>query len=532
MRDIKKRSIFIILMVLSLFSALLFGISISSNAVSAAEKAAQVAVVTEENRDVWLNTPIRQGSEETFAPESRRFQGIPSVVVTETGRVWVLWQTGGVTEPDPQNLNYFVAAFSDDGGKSWNDPAILIYHDTARLMPYAIWLNEDGELFLGYSHNSANKWLVVVENPDAPLKDLRVRGPFDTGMNILALNKPTLLKNGEWLTAGRTPGNNASVSVYSSKDKGYTWQFKGTFVSNVEKTAPEPMIVQHNDGSLEMLCRVEKGENGGVEAAVSLDNGFSWVKKELPSNSVFVSPGSRFYYGRLTSGNLIFCTNNSTSARSDLTVYLSEDDGETWSDGLILDDRAEVSYPDIAQDGDGNIYIVYDKGRTLEKEIRLSVVTEEEIKSGYLILRDRIALPIAKDNAYADIVSVENAKGFISVLAGTDRAKVLASLPETLKVKGSDGETYELEGKWRCNDYDSSAGAVNRIEFNTVLPLKLQDPKQLLKIYAVVEEGKSGGCSSSVSGNFWGCLLLMPCIFCVALKRVGNRKHISERKHA
>ena len=35
-------------------------------------------------------------------------------------------------------------------------------------------------------------------------------------------------------------------------------------------------------------------------------------------------------------------------------------DGKSWSGGLLLDERTAVSYPDIAQSPDGDIYVCQD----------------------------------------------------------------------------------------------------------------------------------------------------------------------------
>lgn len=49
--------------------------------------------------------------------------------------------------------------------------------------------------------------------------------------------------------------------------------------------------------------------------------------------------------------------------RKGLYVRISGDDGDLWSDGLMLDECDEVSYPDGVQDDDGRIYIIYDRLR-------------------------------------------------------------------------------------------------------------------------------------------------------------------------
>ncbi len=67
------------------------------------------------------------------------------------------------------------------------------------------------------------------------------------------------------------------------------------------------------------------------------------------------------------------------TGRSHLTAFLSTDDGETWQGGLLLDERANVSYPDGAQTADGRIYIIYDRERYDAKEILMAVFSEADV---------------------------------------------------------------------------------------------------------------------------------------------------------
>jgi hypothetical protein len=65
-----------------------------------------------------------------------------------------------------------------------------------------------------------------------------------------------------------------------------------------------------------------------------------------------------------------------------LTAYLSDDDGRSWTGGLLLDERATVSYPDGTQGADGTIFIVYDRDRRTAREILLSSFNEQDILKG------------------------------------------------------------------------------------------------------------------------------------------------------
>ena len=78
-----------------------------------------------------------------------------------------------------------------------------------------------------------------------------------------------------------------------------------------------------------------------------------------------------------------------------MKVCLSEDDGATWPYELILDTRANISYPDLAEGENGEIFIVHDRERdnriglnrdtwisTAAKEILLSKITVQDIYNG------------------------------------------------------------------------------------------------------------------------------------------------------
>ena len=68
--------------------------------------------------------------------------------------------------------------------------------------------------------------------------------------------------------------------------------------------------------------------------------------------------------------------------RSHLTAFLSDDDGRTWSSGLLLDGRDAVTYPDGFEDTDKTIVITYDRNRSGEREILMARFTEEDVLRG------------------------------------------------------------------------------------------------------------------------------------------------------
>lgn len=59
-------------------------------------------------------------------------------------------------------------------------------------------------------------------------------------------------------------------------------------------------------------------------------------------------------------------------ARNGFQLMYSED-GVDFSHVMVLDDRARVSYAEMVEDGDGTLYVVYDRERN--NKIRKSIVT-------------------------------------------------------------------------------------------------------------------------------------------------------------
>ena len=126
----------------------------------------------------------------------------------------------------------------------------------------------------------------------------------------------------------------------------------------------------------------------GIGESVSTDGGKTWSEV---APSAITHTVARFFIRRLNSGRLLlvkhvtpaaYAKGPSHLARSHLTAFLSDDDGKTWSDGLLLDARSSVSYPDGVQSPEGLIYLIYDFDRGGAKQILMAVFTEEDVLAG------------------------------------------------------------------------------------------------------------------------------------------------------
>jgi len=149
------------------------------------------------------------------------------------------------------------------------------------------------------------------------------------------------------------------------------------------------MILELRDGRLAMFVRTRYG----IGVSYSYDGGKNWTKGE---DSGLGGPCSRFSITRLKSGRILLVNHYHYIGRSHLTAMLSEDECKTWKYKLLLDERTDVSYPDVKESDDGYIYITYDRERgaalnsldhvySKAREILFAKVTENDIINGKIV---------------------------------------------------------------------------------------------------------------------------------------------------
>ena len=347
---------------------------------------------------------------EEYASHSRNWQGIPSIERADNGRLWMTWYSGGVTE---DNDNYALLITSEDDGETWTEPVVVIDPPGAtRAWDPCLWRDPAGRMWWTWTQTAPMPgeawdgrgaiWAMIADNPgDA---NPNWSEPRWLGHGV-ALNKPLFTTKGEWLLPRtlwwmfeqfpdlepiRKPG------VLRSTDDGETWEWRGGALID-ERVFDEPMVVEKRDGTLWMLMRTRTG----IAESFSMDGGVSWSRGRP---SAFASPSSRFHFRRVNSGRLMLVNHvgNPERARSHLTVMLSDDDGATWPHRLLLDERATVSYPDVAEGPDGVFHICYDRNRYEDLEVYMAVLTEEDIVAGRPVSkRARLKVLVNKGGASA-----------------------------------------------------------------------------------------------------------------------------------
>jgi predicted neuraminidase len=319
----------------------------------------------------------------------RTWQGIPGLERTAKGRVFFSWFTGGPKEPAPDNT--VVLSHSDDGGKTFSAPQAmgLPLNDGTRCFDPTLWIDPKGRLWYIFNRGNGKTaqhdvWARICDDPDAsPLVwGAEFRVGYD-GPYAFRMNKPTVLSTGDWIM----PVTHATETIRSwfagpkqlqgvgiSTDEGKTWGLHGAL--KAPEWALECMVTELKDGRLWLLTRTG---GGFLWESHSTDKGRTWSEAKT---STIANPGSRFFIRRLASGNLLLVNHYRFKGRSHLTAQLSTDDGATWNDGLLLDERGGVSYPDGVQDKDGLVWLTYDRDRNGAGEILLAKFREEDVVAG------------------------------------------------------------------------------------------------------------------------------------------------------
>ncbi|MFM8905474.1 MAG: sialidase family protein, partial [Verrucomicrobiota bacterium] len=321
--------------------------------------------------------------------------------ITHGGRLWAAWYVGTTPGAKIETCPnaYVVVSTSGDGGKTWKEVLALDPDGPGPLkaMDPRPWVDSTGKLWIiwhvtinGVSHVYQTKKAWAITADDAEVESPAWSKPRYIADGVM-INKPVVLSNGDWLFVGhdRKSVESAMLKAVVSEDKGQTFKVRGQIEVSHELHAIEPMPVERKDGSLWMLTRT--GDAGdlmtpqGISELTSTDRGISWT---APKPSAIKHTASRFHISRLQSGNLLLVKHSAIDVdlttvgkkmRRELTAFISQDDGKSWSKGLMIDERIGCSYPDAQQSADGTIYLTWDFNRSKDQEILMTTFREEDV---------------------------------------------------------------------------------------------------------------------------------------------------------
>jgi predicted neuraminidase len=176
---------------------------------------------------------------------------------------------------------------------------------------------------------------------------------------------------------------NCSLAAFT-EDGGQTWEFSKPMILSSFGNI-QPAFVRKRNGNIVAFMR-SGGAVRQIRRAESGDGGMNWT--EVPLN--IPNPGSSVAAVGLKSGNWLLVCNDTERGRHIETVYMSDDEGQTWKWNRRLESFPDpqgytASYPTVIQAADGSIHCTYtfqDKAHFEGEVIKHARFDEAWVKAG------------------------------------------------------------------------------------------------------------------------------------------------------
>ncbi len=327
------------------------------------------------NKTTADGAPVFQDLFNTSMTEGVECYRIPAIVTAPNGDV-----IAAIDERVPncgdlkwsRDINIIVRRSVDDGktwsnietvinfpdGQSASDPSMIVDNITKEIFLFYNFMNLDTEKDVYYLH--------VVKSSD----NGKTWGkPEDITSQIA---KPEWKNDFKFITSGRgiqtrsgkllhTMVNlNSGLHIFGSDDHGKTWSFINTAI----QPADESKIIELTDGTLMINARVNSAGMRYVHR--STDEGTSWTTTPAPE---LIDPGCNASIIRYTDtkdgydkNRLLFSNAKSEKGRVNMTVRISYDEGNTWSEGkTIYEGSSAYSDMTILENGDIGLFFEQDE---------------------------------------------------------------------------------------------------------------------------------------------------------------------------
>jgi len=294
---------------------------------------------------------------------------IPALVVASNGDLIAAIDERGPSCADLKandNIN-IVIRNSKDNGKTWTDIRTLVDYPLGQSAsdPSFIADRKSGTIFLFYNYMDLNKakdiyYLHVMKSTDNGESWSK---PEDITNQI---SKPEWYGDFKFITSGKGTQTASGVLlhtlvnlkhgvfVFGSNDHGKTWFLRDTPLN----PADESKIIELSDGSWMVNSRVNSP--GMRYVHISKDQGKSWASRADPA---LVDPACNAAIIRYVHKNincLLFVNAESKDARKNLSIKISYDEGNTWTNGKTIYAGA-AAYSDLVVMKNGEIGMLFEK---------------------------------------------------------------------------------------------------------------------------------------------------------------------------
>lgn len=318
---------------------------------------------------------------------------IPAIITASNGDLLVaiderVPSCGDLKWSDDINI---VMRRSHDNGKTWTATERIVDEPLGEAAsdPSMILDSETDEIFLFYNYMNH-----FTEKNVYYLKLIRSKDNGKTWSSpkdiTSQITKPDWKNDFKFITSGRGTQTidgrllhtlvniEKGLHVFGSNDHGENWYL----IENSILPADESKIIELANGNWMINSRVKDAGHRYIH--ISSDEGQTW---ETTKDTSLVDPAcnaSIIRYPAELAGDdknrLIFCNANSSSSRTNLTLRLSYDEGQSWSSGKTIYSGA-AAYSTISILENGDIGIVFEKDEYKENvflNVSLDWLTDKE----------------------------------------------------------------------------------------------------------------------------------------------------------
>jgi predicted neuraminidase len=294
----------------------------------------------------------------------------PVVFLNNRNKLFLVWIAVQAHKWECSILRYRISEnYVTDGAPVWN------WQDNILLAPNDSFATETAVKFKQLTKNTSGSGLY------APLyDDMIIEASKDfakRSIGWMTRIKPLKLANGRILLPLYSDGFNMSM-VAISDDDGDTWHASLPIVG---RGNVQPALVQKKNGNIVAYMRDNGDAPSKVQTSESMDNGYSWSaaqKTNIPNEaSVELLV--------LRDGRWAFVGDDEDDGRYRLSLYLSDDEGQTWKWKRTLENdeqkNSRFSYPCLIQTDDGLLHMSYSYSVGKEGEsIKYVVIDPKAIK--------------------------------------------------------------------------------------------------------------------------------------------------------
>ncbi len=276
---------------------------------------------------------------------------------TDGGQTWSRPAVAMDSGPGEANGNGDPCILQDSKGRLWIQSLACHFLGNSLSVSAAGWdEKKTGQWVMTYSDDDGKTWSREFVNPTRQIKKEEwtciLAGP---GSGI-TMSDGTIVFPAQIWQNGANP--RCMSTICYSKDGGRNWEYG----AGVPHSTSECQVVELKDGSLMLNCRNEARQGKRI-VYVTKDLGKTW-QAHATNNSALVEPtcqASIFAvdtkaYGRL----LLFSNPKSQNSRDHMTIRVSKDEGETWSEGYEYDSRSCWGYSCIAMSDPAHVGVFYE----------------------------------------------------------------------------------------------------------------------------------------------------------------------------